>query len=626
MDLYDEKEHVISSDEYSDDDDDDDALMNDAVRAQDYNIRSNDYSDRNKQPKWRIDQKQKELSSLIRRNKISVIYKNKSIKWLNNKRQRERYKDHIYLNSKQCTTDPIISTTVESSDQEKKKNTNEISRDTQYNTIHIQDVVSIEDDEPPFANKTNNKGILEEREVLEKCSTSSTFQYSTKAVNIQPEKPPQIADEKITIMEESNLEHTGELRPLTQKIKDVSQKRARSSSPSILNDSNETEIKQNEKKIRAKSPQFYKSINDMFPKFDKIATNHIDNIANTTLNATEEKMKCLSNEIDTLNEILQTKEMEWNRLLHLKMVKEEIYSRLSQKMQILQSKECYTKKPGQDTLLELKELEMYLSEKNPNSYEVNHSSITIQKLIENRANMNAEDLEREKSNTSRLHSLLVSRNMLHSADSSENTSTVINGEKQSTGIKSKNSEFYNHLDAGYPLSNKGRQGEFRDVKSLIADFRQKNPELLPRVGKRIKSSESNAQHHSFSIPLYEKTSSRPQYFTKDHQSEFYPLPNSEEEICITPIGRAKKLSSSHDIDFVNTMNNPYNVRLEENYLKSQVKRDFNGKSPKNIQYPLCQECKTNESRFVCAGCGNQWYCSKKCQISAWDKHSELCTE
>lgn len=134
--------------------------------------------------------------------------------------------------------------------------------------------------------------------------------------------------------------------------------------------------------------------------------------------------------------------------------------------------------------------------------------------------------------------------------------------------------------------------------------------------------------------MQDKSVSLPQYITKDHQTDLYPLRNSAEEISITPIGRVKKLSSSHDIDFVNTMvliiiflmfnknyvsynfflqNNNYNVRLEGNYLKSQAK-DFVDKNPKNIQYPLCQECKCNESRFVCAGCGNQWYCSKKCQV------------
>lgn len=140
----------------------------------------------------------------------------------------------------------------------------------------------------------------------------------------------------------------------------------------------------------------------MFPKFNKIAANHVDTIASTSLSAVEDMIKTLSNEIDTLNEILQSKEMEWNRLLHLKMIKEEIHSRLSKKWHIIQLKNSFSKKQDQNILLELKELEFYLSEKEPISG-VNHSSLTIQKLIENRANMNADDLKLEKNNTSRLH-------------------------------------------------------------------------------------------------------------------------------------------------------------------------------------------------------------------------------
>lgn len=83
MDLYDEKEHIISSDEYSDDDDDDDALMNDAIKAQS-SIRLHTpfaESPLESKPKWRIEQKNMQLSSLIRSNKIFIIYKNKAIKW-----------------------------------------------------------------------------------------------------------------------------------------------------------------------------------------------------------------------------------------------------------------------------------------------------------------------------------------------------------------------------------------------------------------------------------------------------------------------------------------------------------------------------------------------------------------
>jgi len=32
------------------------------------------------------------------------------------------------------------------------------------------------------------------------------------------------------------------------------------------------------------------------------------------------------------------------------------------------------------------------------------------------------------------------------------------------------------------------------------------------------------------------------------------------------------------------------------------------------EVPECQGCKKREAQFVCAGCGNQWYCSRECQV------------
>lgn len=32
------------------------------------------------------------------------------------------------------------------------------------------------------------------------------------------------------------------------------------------------------------------------------------------------------------------------------------------------------------------------------------------------------------------------------------------------------------------------------------------------------------------------------------------------------------------------------------------------------EVPQCQGCKKQEAKFVCAGCGNQWYCSRACQV------------
>ncbi|XP_063853480.1 uncharacterized protein LOC135096140 isoform X2 [Scylla paramamosain] len=41
--------------------------------------------------------------------------------------------------------------------------------------------------------------------------------------------------------------------------------------------------------------------------------------------------------------------------------------------------------------------------------------------------------------------------------------------------------------------------------------------------------------------------------------------------------------------------------------------------------PKCQGCHKQRAQFVCAGCGNQWYCSRECQVSSWEEHSEHCS-
>lgn len=32
------------------------------------------------------------------------------------------------------------------------------------------------------------------------------------------------------------------------------------------------------------------------------------------------------------------------------------------------------------------------------------------------------------------------------------------------------------------------------------------------------------------------------------------------------------------------------------------------------EVPQCQGCNQRPAQFVCAGCGNQWYCSRDCQV------------
>lgn len=37
-------------------------------------------------------------------------------------------------------------------------------------------------------------------------------------------------------------------------------------------------------------------------------------------------------------------------------------------------------------------------------------------------------------------------------------------------------------------------------------------------------------------------------------------------------------------------------------------------APAPEEVPECQGCHQRAAQFVCAGCGNQWYCSRECQV------------
>lgn len=49
----------------------------------------------------------------------------------------------------------------------------------------------------------------------------------------------------------------------------------------------------------------------------------------------------------------------------------------------------------------------------------------------------------------------------------------------------------NELLNGHSKMSMGRQGPTKDVSSIIADFREKNPDVPPRRGRRVKGSTSD---------------------------------------------------------------------------------------------------------------------------------------
>nr|XP_034182555.1 uncharacterized protein LOC117605386 isoform X3 [Osmia lignaria] len=88
------------------------------------------------------------------------------------------------------------------------------------------------------------------------------------------------------------------------------------------------------------------------------------------------------------------------------------------------------------------------------------------------------------------------------------------------------------------------------------------------------------------------------------------------EITITPVINTPVQSHVEDVEEESAVIEDRETRISSGGRDAREDRD----SP-----PRCQGCHERVAQFVCAGCGHQWYCSRECQVAAWDEHSEVCS-
>ncbi|KAL5289881.1 hypothetical protein ACFFRR_009719 [Megaselia abdita] len=568
-------------------------------------------------------------------------------------------------------------------------------------------------------------------------------------------------------------------------------------------------------------------LDTIFPKHNEVLSNYI----NKTSNETVENIQCHINQllvdIQTLNDMIKANENEWNNMIYLKKMKEEICIRLTRKKQTIQleSKKIgdisalFNDLTSNETLMPKNEeidkqrgpqlsstplhnknnstSNQHLSEQVSNILHGNSKSFSqsaANMIIQNRANMKSSELAKEKLNMQKVHSILVSRNILPkptslgSLDAMNLASSLLNGPASqhqgilnnyltSSGLQHLGEILNGHATGNFQNGNQplmiGRQGVFKDVKSIIADYRQQHPESVPRRGRRVKQSShsANSQYDS----LKNDTNSRP----SSNDSSSHSMSNAQSsqftdflvqlnkmtgqidknnqgkltspqlgcssgnnsgtypEVTLHPVAgttndqagsllhgiltknpkskdSTTKISSAFSNNFSPTLaklltapekmgssgNNSMEYQniskvvgnnseititpvlnssgaqhsllqqhLHSHHLKEliskasandRIKTEFinmddeaddsvdrlvidegadgvpqhdeqSGQNRITSQaidendVPFCQGCKKHEAQFVCAGCGNQWYCSRDCQVTAWDDHSEVCT-
>ncbi|XP_066595696.1 caldesmon-like isoform X2 [Prorops nasuta] len=421
-------------------------------------------------------------------------------------------------------------------------------------------------------------------------------------------------------------------------------------------------------------------------------------------------------EVQALDELARAKEMEWNEILSMRKLKEEAYLRLERKRQVI----GFMADNGQisDTM-PLASLTL--------GVKWERSSTPVPK---DRNFGSKEDITDEMS-----RGALVHKREKHSKSSSQRHSTQSkqgnDGRKQNEALNPENRQI-----------GEGRQGAIVDVKSIIADYRLRHPETVPRrmrnsvnvglgtggammetgqnVDSRPSSTDScksnpnvNDSNNSMSfkdvlvqfaklsqqqgepvktpqnypdvtlhpvapspVPqsapqqsgsllhgiLTKSQSPRPTTFsptlarlltapererntptmanlpqqntTTQHLLQAYQGSNpvsisdllssskARTEITITPVVSAPVQSHS------NNLINVDDVEEETAIIEDRESRiSGSGRDSRNDRDtpPRCQGCHDRAAQFVCAGCGNQWYCSRECQVAAWDEHSEVCS-
>ncbi|XP_050302840.1 uncharacterized protein LOC126740735 isoform X2 [Anthonomus grandis grandis] len=145
----------------------------------------------------------------------------------------------------------------------------------------------------------------------------------------------------------------------------------------------------------------------------------------------------------------------------------------------------------------------------------------------------------------------------------------------------------------------------------------------PTLARLLTAPEKSSSNLLTSTPSLMLGTSLSNQSTQMSVPEMFPGSKARNEITITPLGNeygvGKKIDSVDD----ELEDQPDRLVIDETNDSIRPKDETISEDGEEV--PQCQGCNQKSAQFVCAGCGNQWYCSRECQVTAWDDHSEVCS-
>ncbi|PSN36250.1 hypothetical protein C0J52_21117 [Blattella germanica] len=141
-------------------------------------------------------------------------------------------------------------------------------------------------------------------------------------------------------------------------------------------------------------------------------------------------------------------------------------------------------------------------------------------------------------------------------------------------------------------------------------------------------STSKVKQNFREIPNSKIESSRDFFTTRSVNSVPWSKIMTRNEITITPVAAVQPLKAKEEEE--EQEDSADRLVIDESgdidgARSRGENEDDQGPEMAAEDVPECQGCHQRAAQFVCAGCGNQWYCSRDCQVTAWDEHSEVCS-
>ncbi|KAL7733762.1 hypothetical protein ACLKA6_011489 [Drosophila palustris] len=388
---------------------------------------------------------------------------------------------------------------------------------------------------------------------------------------------------------------------------------------------------------------FHQRVKEMYVELDEIMTDKVRAVK-PELKAFAEEKQHIDSDIKTLDKLIGQKEEEYNRLLHLRCIKMELRARIERKERILIMKEILPSILNKNcNTSEIYEMHSLLMQEQNAPMPSRHGLTAMEQLI-NRVENGLDDIKilRSALGMQEKETLAIPRPPPHFEGQQHRRNSVPSMRPPPPPVAADRSAVY------------GRQGAVRDVRGLIEDFRREHPEEQPLVGKRNKLQPPSSsrfqqlineskQLTNSSMNLAAASSYRNQ--SEIHRSQPNLLNNHfDNEMPIKPLYNSSPLGAANPRN-QSRANSHYNNDMHSMYSSDQVQelestgraanRINNNNRSKHIGATTngpedlerrCQQCQRFKATYMCAGCKNQWYCSKECQLHAWDTHWETCCD